>query len=357
MSAHVWSQTVSLLDASHLPRRLWRVGRGPGGPGECCTGGAPASWAEHPICWAVSRYIGALTGRLACVHMWSQSLRLCSDSTCPIYLAVSGLLATGVWGKRDWRQSGGARLGSFSGRGLAGRICFRWLSGSCWRSQNALLLRSIGSSVLCCGLCLTFSEPTRRVSSSSPSLTSWQMVAMAGKEVPEVLLLHMRWQLLRWWLGWKEAWLTPNILEITAKSRIWCWPQAQTGSALRLTALTSARCRWSLTRTLGARASLCDSNPVLLSIEVSKLFHRFFLFLLKYKDIQLRPWRCQSIFLGCLEAWPTQRAGQQPRIWKWHNLGALLYRNTLLKFNHRTQYHKSFHVIIVICSKGISNFS
>ena len=104
------------------PTALHRAGW-PGGSG---TGGAPAAAVERLCCWTASHYIRMLA------HICR--IRMCADSRCPSYLAVSGLLAGGCWE----RGTSGTSLVSCSRGGLAGRTCYcRWLWRlSCWNASH-----------------------------------------------------------------------------------------------------------------------------------------------------------------------------------------------------------------------------
>ena len=81
------------------------------------------------------------------IYLYTLGLRMCADSTCPFYLAVSGSMRAGWRGKKDLRRPPWQLLRSGSG-------------GSCWRSQECSALSL--SRVLCCRLCLTSAEKARQ---------------------------------------------------------------------------------------------------------------------------------------------------------------------------------------------------
>ena len=70
---------------------------------------------------------------------------------------------------------------------------------------------------------------------------------------------------------------------------------------------------------------------------------------LKYLGLQVAPWQCQAILLGCLGASLTRCAGQSQRILKTAEIGEkcsvyeepLHPRSYLLDFNLKIQYLKS----------------
>ena len=98
----------------------------------------------------------------ACACLYIRGLRMCSNSTTPSHLAVSGLLAGGWRGKRDrppWQLP--ALAAAQVEACLEEHAAAAGSDGSCRRSESQECSAPSLSRVVCCRLCLTFAEKTR----------------------------------------------------------------------------------------------------------------------------------------------------------------------------------------------------